>query len=134
MATSTAIFAGHFFLGLEDLLRGLPGVLSTRIAYMGPDVHSPVDRDNPGHAVAVEVTYDSERTDYRSLVDSFFQDHNRIASRDGGRGSAVYYLDNDQSHIARRDPAEHAQPVWKLGHSSDFGGAERTTGESRSHG
>lgn len=82
MATSTAIFAGQCFLGFHDLVRGLPGVLSTRVAYPGAGDHTPDDRNNANQAVAVEVTYDSEQTDYQTLVDFFFQVHDQTSRGD----------------------------------------------------
>lgn len=99
MATSTAIFAGRGFSGLQDLMRGVPGVLSTRVAYPEADDDNPDDdRDTTEQAVAVEVTYDSERTDHHTLLDFFFQAQDPTASREpGGPSKLVLGADRDGS-------------------------------------
>ena len=42
--TETAILAGGCFWGMEDLLRRMPGVLSTRVGYTGGDLENPTYR------------------------------------------------------------------------------------------
>lgn len=75
MTTHTAVLAGGCFWGLEDLIRALPGVISTRVGYTGGDNDHPTYRNHPGHAEAVEITYDPQQTDYRALLEFFFQIH-----------------------------------------------------------
>jgi hypothetical protein len=45
-------------LGVQDLIRALPGVISTRVGYTGGDNEDPTYRNHPGHAEAVEITYE----------------------------------------------------------------------------
>jgi peptide-methionine (S)-S-oxide reductase len=79
MTATTAILAGGCFWGVQDLIRELPGVISTRVGYTGGDNEYPTYRNHPGHAEAAEITYDPTKTDYRSLVEFFFQIHDPSA-------------------------------------------------------
>ena len=47
---------------MQDLFRKRPGVLSTRVGYTGGDVPNATYRDHGGHAEAIEIVFDSERT------------------------------------------------------------------------
>ena len=74
--TETAILAGGCFWGLQDLIRRLPGVVSTRVGYSGGDVAQATYRHHGSHAEAVEVVFDPQRLSYRALLAFFFQIHN----------------------------------------------------------
>jgi peptide-methionine (S)-S-oxide reductase len=115
----TAILAGGCFWGLEDLIRVLPGVTSTRVGYTGGDNDQPTYRNHPGHAEAVEITYDPAETDYRALLEFFFQVHDpTTADRQGNDfgasyRSAIFYLDDDQKRIALDTIADvDASGLW----------------------
>ena len=49
----------------QELLRHRDGVISTRVGYTGGENDNPTADDHPGHAEAVEVIFDPERTSYR---------------------------------------------------------------------
>jgi peptide-methionine (S)-S-oxide reductase len=51
--TEKAILAGGCFWGAQDLIRKLPGVISTRVGYTGGDVANATYRNHHGHAEAV---------------------------------------------------------------------------------
>ena len=70
-----AVLAGGCFWCMEDLFRGPPGVVSTRVGYTGGSNTHPTYRNHPGHAEALEITYDPDETDYRALLEFFFQIH-----------------------------------------------------------
>ena len=55
MTTEKAILAGGCFWGMQDLIRKLPGVISTRVGYTGGDVPNATYRHHPGHAEAIEI-------------------------------------------------------------------------------
>jgi peptide methionine sulfoxide reductase MsrA len=63
-----AILAGGCFWGMQDLIRKQPGVVSTRVGYTGGQNAHPTYRNHPGHAEAIEITYDPDQTDYRILL------------------------------------------------------------------
>jgi peptide-methionine (S)-S-oxide reductase len=119
MTTNTAILAGGCFWGLQDLIRELPGVESTRVGYTGGDNDHPTYRNHPGHAEAVEITYDPTDTDYRTLLEFFFQIHDPTTKNRQGNDvgssyrSAIFYLDDDQRRIARDTIADvEASGLW----------------------
>jgi peptide-methionine (S)-S-oxide reductase len=137
MTTNTAIMAGGCFWGAQDLIRALPGVESTRVGYTGGENEHPTYRTHPGHAEAVEITYDPTNTDYRTLLEFFFQIHDPTTKNRQGNDvgtsyrSAIFYLDDDQQRIARDTIADvDASGLWpaavvtEVTPASDFWEAE----------
>ena len=119
MITNTAILAGGCFWGVQDLICELPGVVSTRVGYTGGDNDYPTYRNHPGHAEAVEITYDPAHTDYRTLLEFFFQIHDPTTKNRQGNDvgtsyrSAIFYLDDDQKRIAADTIADvDASGLW----------------------
>ena len=108
MATERIILAGGCFWGIQDLIRHLPGVVSTRAGYSGGDVTHATYRNHGTHAEAVEVVFDPEQMDLRSLLLYFFQIHDpSTLNRQGNdRGpsyrSAIFYTSNTQRKEAER--------------------------------
>ena len=70
-----AIFAGGCFWGMQDLIRKLDGVVSTRVGYTGGDVANATYRDHGTHAEGIEIVFDPAKTSYRKLLEFFFQIH-----------------------------------------------------------
>ena len=101
------VLAGGCFWGLEDLIRAVPGVITTEVGYCGGENEHPTYELHPGHAEAVEITYDPAVIDYRHLLDFFFQIHNPTTLNQQGndRGtsyrSAIFYATDEEKHIAR---------------------------------
>ncbi|MCC7339332.1 MAG: peptide-methionine (S)-S-oxide reductase MsrA [Pirellulaceae bacterium] len=101
-----AVLAGGCFWGMEDLFRKLPGVVSTRCGYTGGDVRNATYRNHGNHAEAIEVIYDPSKTDFRKLLEFFFQIHdpttlNRQGNDKGASyRSAIYYTSDEQKRIA----------------------------------
>ena len=58
MTTERAVLAGGCFWGAQDLIRRQEGVLSTRVGYTGGTNSHATYRNHPGHAEAVEITFD----------------------------------------------------------------------------
>lgn len=95
---------------MEDLFRCQPGVTGTRVGYTGGTTDNPRYEDiktgATGHAESIEVTYDDARTDFRALLEFFFQMHDpTTADRQGNdRGSqyrsAIFYTDEGQCDAA----------------------------------
>ena len=117
--TETAILAGGCFWGMEDLLRRIPGVLSTRVGYTGGDVPNATYRNHGTHAEALELVFDPARISYRQILEFFFQIHDPTTmNRQGNdRGmsyrSGIYYLDEAQKRMAEQTIADvDASGLW----------------------
>ena len=133
----TAILAGGCFWGMQDLIRKQPGVVSTRVGYTGGQNANATYRNHPGHAEAVEIVYDPAKTDYRALLEFFFQIHDPTTKDRQGNDvgssyrSAVFYLDDEQKRIALDTVADvDASGLWpgkavtEVTAASDFWEAE----------
>jgi hypothetical protein len=59
----------RLFLGMQDLIRKFPGVVSTRVGYTGGDVQNATYSNHKGHAEAIEIIYDPAKTSYRDLLE-----------------------------------------------------------------
>ncbi len=101
-----AYLAGGCFWGLEDLFRTQPGISSIDAGYTGGDNENPTYQNHPGHAEALEIVYDDEKTSYKNLLDFFFQIHNPTTLNQQGndRGtsyrSAIFYQNQDEKKQA----------------------------------
>jgi peptide-methionine (S)-S-oxide reductase len=118
-ATQKAILAGGCFWGMQDLIRRQPGVVSTRVGYSGGDTPNATYRNHGTHAEAVEISYDPAVTEYRTLLEFFFQIHDPTTKNRQGndRGtsyrSAIFYTDDEQKRIALDTIADvEASGLW----------------------
>nr|TFG52343.1 MAG: peptide-methionine (S)-S-oxide reductase MsrA [Hyphomicrobiales bacterium] len=106
MTTERAVLAGGCFWGMQDLIRRLPGVVSTRVGYTGGDVANATYRNHGSHAEGIEIFFDPAKTSFRDLLEFFFQIHDpSTPNRQGNdRGpsyrSAIYYTDDAQRQVA----------------------------------
>jgi peptide-methionine (S)-S-oxide reductase len=119
MAQERAVFAGGCFWGMQDLIRKLNGVISTRVGYTGGEVDNATYRNHGNHAEGIEITFDPELISYRTLLEFFFQIHDpSTPMRQGNdRGpsyrSAIYYVDEDQKAEALNTIADvDASDLW----------------------
>jgi len=119
MATERAVLAGGCFWGMQDLIRKLPGVISTRVGYTGGDVPDATYRNHGTHAEAIEINFDSAKTTYRRLLEFFFQIHDPTTrNRQGNdRGlsyrSAIYFTSDQQKAVALDTIADvDASGLW----------------------
>jgi len=119
MSTERAVLAGGCFWGMEELIRHMPGVISTRVGYTGGDVPNATYRNHGTHAEGIEIIYDPEVMSYRRLLEFFFQIHDPTTVNRQGNDiglsyrSAIYYVDDAQKETAVDTIADvNASGLW----------------------
>lgn len=106
--TERAVLAGGCFWGMQDLIRKLPGVISSRVGYTGGDIPNATYPNHGTHAEGIEVIFNPEQITYRQLLEFFFQIHDPTTPNQQGndRGmsyrSAIYYTSDEQAEIAKQ--------------------------------
>jgi peptide-methionine (S)-S-oxide reductase len=117
--TERAVLAGGCFWGMQDLIRKLPGVETTRVGYTGGDVKNATYRNHGTHAEGIEIVFDPAKIGYRQLVEFFFQIHDPTTLNRQGNDlgtsyrSGIYYVDDSQKKIAEEVIAEvNASGRW----------------------
>ncbi|RTZ59004.1 MAG: peptide-methionine (S)-S-oxide reductase [Gammaproteobacteria bacterium] len=137
MKTEKAILAGGCFWGVQDLIRKLPGVVSTRVGYTGGDVPNATYRNHGSHAEAVEIEFDNKVISYRDILALFFQIHDPTTENRQGNDvgasyrSEIFYLTDEQKQVALKTIEDvNASGLWpgpvvtKVSPAGDFWEAE----------
>lgn len=117
-----ATFAAGCFWGVQYYFDQVPGVISSKVGYIGGLTEEPsyenVCYDNTGHAEAVELEFDPEKVSYTTLLMHFFRLHdptqlNRQGPDVGDQyRSAIFYHDEQQKELAQQIKKE-CQKDWK---------------------
>ena len=112
----TAIVAGGCFWGMQEIIRKLPGVISSEVGYTGGHVPNPtyemVCSHTTGHAEAVKVVLDPSVMSYEQFLHFFFRMHdpttlNRQENDIGDQyRSAIFYTSDQQKAVAEKVKAE----------------------------
>ena len=137
MSQERAVLAGGCFWGMQDLIRRMPGVVSTRVGYTGGHVANATYRNHEGHAEAIEIVFDPAKISYRQLLEFFFQIHDpSTVDRQGNdRGtsyrSAIFFTSDEQRRVAEDTIADvdesglwPGKVVTEVTAASDFWEAE----------
>ncbi len=137
MQQEKAILAGGCFWGMQELMRKLHGVISTRVGYTGGEIPHATYRNHGNHAEAVEIRFDPAQISYRDLLEFFFQIHDpSTEDRQGNdRGSSyrseIFYTTQEQKETALQTIKDiDASGLWpgkvvtKVSKASDFWEAE----------
>jgi len=123
--TEVAMLAGGCFWGVEEILRGVPGVIDTEVGYTGGWLENPTYDDThdgkSGHAEAIRVTFDPSVLSYEDLLEQwFFKLHdpttlNRQGNDVGAQyRSAIFPQTAEQQGTAERVKARvEASDKWK---------------------
>ena len=119
MTIQRAVLAGGCFWGMQQLIRRMEGVVSTRVGYSGGDVPNATYRNHGTHAEAIEIVFDPEKTSYRQILEFFFQIHDPSTKNRQGNDlgmsyrSAIYYENEEQKRIALDTIADvDASGLW----------------------
>jgi peptide methionine sulfoxide reductase msrA/msrB len=115
-ARETAILAGGCFWGVQELIRALPGVVSSEVGYTGGTTDHPtyeqVHAGTTGHAEAVKIVFDPTRISYEQLLEFFFRMHDPTTLNRQGNDvgtsyrSAIFYESEEQKRIAEEVKAK----------------------------
>jgi methionine-S-sulfoxide reductase len=120
-----AILAGGCFWGMEEIIRGIPGVLDTDVGYTGGWLEHPTYHDThdgkSGHAESVRVVFDPTVLSYETLLsDWFFRMHDPTTLNRQGNDigtqyrSAIFYTSEAQRETAERVKARIQESgLWK---------------------
>jgi peptide-methionine (S)-S-oxide reductase len=119
MTEERAILAGGCFWGVQELIRRMDGVLSTRVGYTGGTVLQATYRNHAGHAEAIEINFDPTRIGYRRILEFFFQIHDPSTRNRQGNDvgtsyrSAIFHTSEGQKRIAEETISDvDASGLW----------------------
>jgi len=132
-----ALLAGGCFWGMQQLMRRLPGVISSRVGYSGGDTPNATYRNHGDHAETLELVFDPRQISFRMILEHFFQIHDPTTidrqGNDRGRSyrSAIFYTSGEQQRIAQEVIVDlEASGLWpgkvvtELAPATDFWEAE----------
>ena len=110
----TAILAGGCFWGMQDILRKIPGVVSTEVGYTGGRAgvtYEDMHHDTTGNAEAVRIVFDPKRLSYEDLLEHwFFRMHDpTTADRQGNDVGPQYRSAIFATSAAQRDAAQRVK-------------------------
>jgi len=100
------VIAGGCFWGLEELIRSREGIIDTEVGYTGGINDNPTYENHEGHAEAVEITFDEDKTTYKNILEYFFRIHNPSSLNRQGNDigdsyrSAIFYKSPEEKKEA----------------------------------
>lgn len=111
-----AIFAAGCFWHPEDVFSKTPGVVATKVGYIGGKIKNPTYMQvcslNTGHVEATEVVFNPKKISYKELLDIFWNIHNPTTKDRQGPdigsqyNSVIFYLNSTQKEEAEASKQE----------------------------
>lgn len=122
--TELATLAGGCFWGMEDLIRKIPGVLSTAVGYTGGTLpnatYDEVKKGGTMHTEAVQIEFDPGVLTFKQLLGHFFRMHDPTTVNRQGNDigtqyrSSIFFHGEEQQKTAEAVKAEvNASGKWK---------------------
>lgn len=137
MAIERAVLAGGCFWGMQDLIRKMYGVISTRVGYTGGDVINATYQNHGSHAEGIEIEFDNRKVSFRDLLEYFFQIHDPSTMNQQGNDlgasyrSEIFFTSEEQKQMALKTIEDvNASRLWpgpaitKVSPASEFWIAE----------
>jgi len=117
-----ATFAGGCFWCMEPPFDKLTGVISTTVGYTGGHKENPtyeeVSSGTTGHAEAIQVVFDPEKTSYDALLDVFWRNidptvkDQQFCDHGNQYRTAIFYHDEEQKRLAEQSKKALIESGW----------------------
>lgn len=119
-----ATLAGGCFWGMEEIIRKLPGVITTQVGYTGGLTSSPSYKDvssgTTGHAESVQILFNPKKLSYETLLGYFFRMHDPTTLNQQGNDkgtqyrSVIFFYSKSQHDTAKAVIAKvNAKKKWQ---------------------
>ena len=113
----TITLAGGCFWGAEELFGSQTGVVDTEVGYTGGQNDRPTYQFHPGHAEALQISFDPEIISEDELYDYFFRIHdpttvNRQGNDVGSSYRSAIFYENSQQKLTAESAIKRNQAHW----------------------
>ena len=127
---------------MQDLIRRMPGVLSTRVGYTGGDVPNATYRNHGDHAEAIEILFDPAKTELPGTAGVFLPDPRSVDPQPPGERHRpqlpfgdLLYRRRPEARRARHDRRRRRlRPVAGQGGDGGRAGGSVLAGRARASG